>query len=251
MKAEWDYVLLVLLCIFGTFYVIGTFFGNFNNEIVSVIGSSTDLWANLFASMIAIVFIGKVIKRASLEKNQQSITFVRGRVASILENLITSVKVPSDWKNKLADPKFIWEDYYKKLHDSRNISLKELETILDRYNYLLDSELMNDIFGIVNVLRSYYDYHFKFPARGYWNLVDAAQFSGLFISESKKILEKYNLLKDMGTNISFEKGEPPQISSGRIGTSEQQVYNYYSALLEETILFRDECREKYGKLTET
>lgn len=192
MKVNWTCALWILLFVFGILYIIGTFFGNFSGEIKTWIEPSTDLWANLFASMIAIVIIERVISRVRLEKSQQ-----------------------------------------------------ELETILDRYNYLLDSKLVNDLFVLISVLRSYYDYHSKFPSRGYWNLVDAAQFSGIFISESKKMLEKHNLLKDMGTSISFRTGEPHQISLGRIGMSEQTLYNYYSELLEETISFRDECREKY------
>jgi len=101
MKFNWTFALWILLLVFGLLYLIGTFFGNSNNYVKTIIEPSADLWANLFASMIAVVIIERVITRARLERNQKSISFIRRRVFNTLDNLITSVKVPEDWKKIL------------------------------------------------------------------------------------------------------------------------------------------------------
>lgn len=235
MKINWTYALVFLLCLFGTFYFTGTFFGTQSDLIRIWITPSTDLWANLFASMIAIVVIERIIHRARIEKNQQSITYARGRIAHALVHLILSARVPSNWKNKLANPKFNWPRYIHELRDSRNHTLEELENILDCYSHLLEPKLMNDIFVLVSVLRS--------PI---FDLADATSYSVTFISESKKLIECHELLKHMGTIISFRKGESPKVSLGKSGIYEPTQYRYYSEWLEEAITFRDEFREKYG-----
>jgi hypothetical protein len=61
MKVNWTFLLRILLVIFGILYIIGTFFGNFNNETKTLIEPSIDLWANLFATMIVVLLIDFII----------------------------------------------------------------------------------------------------------------------------------------------------------------------------------------------
>ena len=109
----------------------------------------------------------------------------------------------------------------------------------------MDSKLTNCIISLISVLQEYYDYHIKYPSRGYWNLVDAGMFSGLFISESITILKNNNLLRDDVPDLSFRPQEPPTVFWRRDWMDDQEVVKYYANLLNETISFRDECRERY------
>ena len=246
MRISWIAITLwIFLFAFGILYVIGTFFGNINCVEIEIIKLSTDLWANLFASMIAVVIIERVITRARLEKNQQSISLIRVRVTNTITNLVSSVRVPAEWRKSIDNPKYNWDNYHKKLRESRDITLDELESIVDNYSYLINPRLTNDIISLISVLGEYYDYHLKSPLRGYYNLVDAGMFSGLFISESMKILEKHKLLKQDVPDIVFRKGESPKIFWRSHWMNEQQVFDSYLQWLKETILFRDESRERY------
>ena len=235
----------ILPIVFGSLYFIGTFCGNINDDVIKVIEASTDLWANLFASMIVVVLIERIITRVRVEKNQHSISLIRLRVANALTNLITSVKVPAEWRKNIDDQKFNWGEYHSRLRYSRDTALNELESTVANYSYLLNHKLTNDIIGLRSALGEYYDYHVNASQRGYYNLVDAGMFSGLFISESIKILQKHKLLEQNVPDIIFETGEPPKIFWREHWMSAQEAFNYYGDLLKETTSFRDECRERY------
>ncbi len=234
MKFKWTYVLVFLLCLFGTLYFIGTFLETQFKFVQAWITPFADLWANLFASMIVVVIFERIIYRSKIEKNEQSITYVKGRIFGVLIDLMGTGMAPRNWKGKLENPKFNWSKYVNDLCNSRKQVLQELENIVDRYSYLLEPEIMNDVFVLVSVLRS--------PIS---NLSDAVSYSVAFISESKKLIERHKLLRFMGGVISFRKGEAPKVSLGKSGVYEPTQYRYYSEWLKDAIAFRDEYNEKY------
>jgi len=236
MKRSWNYVLIILLVLFGTLYVLGTFFEGVHEYVQIVISPSADLWANLFASLIAVLFIDKIIHRARIQKNKQSIRYVKGRLLTTLLDIIRNSKAPSNWKEKLANPEYDWKQYINELYCASSWSVKNLENIIDCYGHLLEPEIMNDIFLLVSVLRAkIYDFS------------DALNKSVMFISESIKIIENHELLKYMGITMHWGKGEAPKIKLGKekITVCDQNQLRYYSEWLDEAISFRDEYKEKY------
>lgn len=234
MKFKWTYALVFLLCLFGTLYLIGTFLETQFEIVQALITPISDLWANLFASLIVVLLIERIIHHVKIEKNDQSITYVKGRIVGTLIDLMYIGMTPRNWKGKLENPKFNWSNYVNDLCNSRKQVLQELENIIDRYSHLLEPEIMNDIFVLASVLRSSIS-----------NLSDAVSYSVAFISESKKLIERHKLLKFMGTMISFRKGEVPKVSLGKSGVYEPTQYRYYSEWLKDAIEFRDEYKEKY------
>ena len=229
MKFKLTHALVFLLCLFGTLYLIGTF-------LETLITPLSDLWANLFASMIVVLGIEKIIHRVRIQKNKQSIRYVKGRLFTILADIMRYSRAPSNWKENLANPEYDWEPYVNKLACATTFSVKKLENIIDCFSYLLEPELMNDMFLLVSVLRlSISDFS------------SALNRSVVFISESRKIIESHELLKYMGIMMRFKKGELPEIRLGKekMGISEQNQLRHYSEWLDEIIKFRDEYTEKY------
>lgn len=236
MNFRWNYALIILLFLFGILYIMGTFLGNADEFIQTWISPSADLWANLFAALIAVLFIEKIIHRARIQKNKQSIRYVKGRLFTILAEIMRYSRAPSNWKENLANPKYDWKPYINQLACATTFSVKKLENIIDCFSYVLEPELMNDVFLLVSVLR--------IPISDF---SDAVNKSVVFISESKKIIESHELLKYMGVMMSFKKRELPKISLGKekIGICDQNQLRHYSEWLDEIIKFKDEYTEKY------
>ena len=235
-KPNWIHALILLLFLFGTLYFVGTFFETLDVLIQNWISPLTDLWANLFASLIAVLFIEKILHRARIQKSKQSIKYVKGRLFTILAEIIHYSRTPSNWKEKLANPEYDWEQYINELYCASSWSVKNLENIIDCYSHLLEPEIMNDIFLLVSVLRGkIYDFS------------DALNKSVMFISESIKIIENHELLKYMGITMHWGKGEAPKIKLGKekITVCDQNQLRHYSEMLEDAIKFRDEYKEKY------
>jgi hypothetical protein len=233
---KWDCFLTLLLLLFGSLYLVGTFLENIDVFVQTWVSPMSDLWANLFASFVAVLFIDKIIHRARIQKNKQSIRYVKGRILTTLLDIIMNSKAPSNWKEKLANPEYDWKQYINELYCASSWSVKNLENIIDCYSHLLEPEIMNDIFLLVSVLRGkIYDFS------------DALNKSVLFISESIKIVENHELLKYMGITMHWGKGEAPKIKLGKekITVCDQNQLRYYSEMLEEAIKFRDEYKEKY------
>lgn len=257
MKVSWNLRLWIFCLLFGILFIIGTFIGNMNfneaiiNDTLTVIKQFKDLWANLLASMVVILIIERIVKKSRLEKNRQSVSFIRGRIARTLENLITSVKAPNDWKKNLDNPQFNWDSYYDGLIASRDVALEEFENIVDRYSYLLDSEpeLINDMICFVSSLREFFDSRIRFPLPLWreWHFVHASQFAILFISESIKILQKYKLLQETFPQITSLPKEIAEVYPRPISFDEENTLKSYNSWLKEAISFNDEWRVRYDE----
>jgi hypothetical protein len=231
---NWNYFLIILSVLFGSLYLVGTFFGNIHVITQTLIFPMSDLWANLFASLIAVLIIERILHRAKIQKNKQSIIYVKGRILTTLTDIIMNSKAPSNWKEKLDNPEYDWEQYINELYCASSWSVKHLENIIDCYSHLLEPEIMNDIFLSVSVLRGkIYDFS------------NALNKSVVFISESIKIVENHELLKYMGITMHWRKAEVPKIKLGKekITVCEQNQLRYYSEILEEAIKFRDEYKK--------
>jgi hypothetical protein len=238
MLSKWTYLLIILLIVFGSFYFVGTIIGSQGIAYLEWLSVSTDLWANLFASLVVIVVIERIIHRSQQERSRISTTYIRGRILHVLVELMENMRVPSNWRERLEEEDNFY-DFYEDLRNSREQGLLEIETIVDNYSHFLEPELRNDVFVLVSILRSY-DF-IDFRNRDAWSLADAARFSATVMSQSRQIVEGHNLLRDMGVTTSFREGEPPRVTLGNSGVCEETQYRLYSEWQTEAIAFRDEC----------
>ena len=102
------YLLWVFLAIFGIFYSTGTL-----NED-SLLHPYTDLWANLFASLIVLLVIEHIIIQSKLVEIEPSKRYIKGRILHTLLDLIVHSMPPSNWKTRL-ETDLDWEDYFENL----------------------------------------------------------------------------------------------------------------------------------------
>jgi len=81
------YLLLILLCVFGVFYFVGTQL-KLDASASSWLSTYTDLWANLFAYMIVIIGVERIVSYMHFEKNKPSVAYVKERVTQSLTDLM-------------------------------------------------------------------------------------------------------------------------------------------------------------------
>lgn len=256
MKINWIYVLWILLPVFGILYSIGTFFESFNNEIIqSMIKPFTDLWANLFASMIVVLLVDKIIRRTELQKSERSMRYVKGRIANTCSNLAMHMRPPSNWQILLKRDKFDWKDYFHRVLNYKKRAQVELDVILDKYISLIEPELRNDVFDILGLLSSWTWLALEEPTRcledDLWRLNNYAILTSALIIESTETMKAHKLLENVGPSIIFQKGEPSKLEfPSRLEIRVENQYLNYETSLKEAINLRDACNEKIRKHTE-
>ena len=234
------YLLLILLCIFGVFYFIGTQLKH-DATVNSWLSTYTDLWANLFASMIVIIGVERIVSYMHFEKNKPSVAYVKERVTQSLIDMMISMRIPDNWRERMHENDS-WTDFFAEFLNSKDKALQKLERIIDSYSFILESELRNDLFSIVHILRDFKLYP-EFPKGKLLNdLIDSANLSLVLISQAKEVMLRHKLASHIGTVINSKNGEMPKVNWGKL-----EVFNSQSNLIacdewiKDTIAFRDEC----------
>lgn len=252
MRFRFNYLLWLLLLVFGLLYVYGT-----ASEIVhGTVFPSTGLWGSLFASMIAVLLIDKVVRKTELQKSERSTRYVNGRIASTCEHLVTYLKPPSDWQERLNSEKLDFDDYFERVLSFRRQALGELDIILDRYSYLIETELRNDLFDIIALLSQWTWLALEEPTRCLadvlWNLCSFTNLTSALINESIETIRSHKLFERGFLSVSSKKGEPPKLEYSHILPQNiiEKRYLNYEAFLKEAVDFRDACYEKRRKYTE-
>jgi len=128
MRVNFSYILLLLLLfVLGALYL---------NEVVY-----RDLWANLFAALIAVLAIDVIVERSKrireFQRSEKSLRYVRQRTAGVFIDLIWQLRPPKDWQEHLTKPDFKWGDFFKKVLTLDADALNRLEVLLDKYHYLM------------------------------------------------------------------------------------------------------------------
>lgn len=252
MRFRFNYLLWLLLPVFGSLYAYGTF-----AEVVhETVFPTKDIWGELFASMIVVLLIDRIIRRTELQKSERPIRYVKARIAHTCSNLAIYLKPPSDWQIRLNNDKLDWNDYFKRVLINKTQSQDELDTILYKYSYLIEPELRNDIFDIISLLNSWTWLALEEPTRSLeddlWRLYNYANLVSALISESTETIKSHKLLENVISSIAFKEGEKPKLESRislRASLTESQYLNYETAL-KEAINLRDACHKKMLKHTE-
>jgi len=237
------YLLLILLVVFGVFYFVGTQF-KLDSTVNSWLRTYTDIWANLFASMIVIIGVERIVSYMHFEKNKPSVAYVKERVTQSLIDLMMSMRIPDNWREKMRE-NGSWTDFFTEFLNSKDKALQNLERIIDNYSFILEPELRNDLFSIVHILRDFRLYP-EFPKENLWNdLIDSANLSLVLVSQTKEIMQRHKLASHAGTVISFKSGEMPKVNWGKREIFDSHSkYASYGEWIKDTIAFRDECYKK-------
>jgi len=225
--------------------VYGSIFEIVNETIFPTKG----LWDSLFVSIIAVLLIDRIVRRTELQKSERSIRYVRGRIAHTCSKLAIYSKPPSDWEERLKGDDLTWNHYFSSVSCLRTQALNELDTILDKYGYLIESDLRNDVFDIVNLLNSLTWSALQEPTRSIedelWRLYNYANMTSAVMSKSTETIKSHRLLESAGISTSFKKGEPPKIKRGVVISQRMREYQIkdHERFLKEAINLRDACHE--------
>ncbi len=246
MKLKFSYLLWLLLIMFGSLFVIGSLYETVNRTDFPTKG----LWGNLFASMIAVLLIEKLVRKTEMQESERPIRYVKRRIASICYSLLYGMKPPTGWRERLDKPKLNWKKYFDRVMEYRTWNLRYLETLLERYGHLIDPpELRNDVFDIVGLLSKGTWFGLAEPTRSsgdkLWRLRNFANLASAVISKSMETIKCYNLLETIDPSIPFEKGQPSEIqySYKPKNIVERQLQDY-DKIVKDAINFRDACQEK-------
>ena len=232
-------LLWILLFIFGIFYFAGTLIE------ISWFSPFTDLWANLFASLIVLLVIEHIVRQSRLEGIEPSKRYITGKILQIITELMHYVKPPSDWKTRLESGSE-WTDYFEKLVGVRKEALEELQKILINPAPVLDDRLRNYVTSIVETLTTF-SWKIIEINRGkdIWGLCEAASISATVISQSIDMIKQNDLLKNRGRVSRGNEGKAPKIEVLKNGCiNKEYQYSLYEKWLNLSIEFRDECNRR-------
>lgn len=229
MRFNFSHLLLLILVVFGSFYL---FEPNYK-----------DLWANLFATLIAVILIDRIVDKLKLQKSERSIRYIKGVTARIYANLMLRMRPPENWRGLLDKKSFDWSAYCNRIWTSRKEALDKLETLLDRHSHLMEAELRNDIFDMISLLEAtlwFLTEQDEVPTADLFQLVHIATLPVAAIDESLKSLKRHKLLRHTGLSMGWTKGEPPRIQRGLPSPMGPPArYKNYEKWLNESIEFRD------------
>jgi len=203
LRLKFNYLLWSLLLVFGSLFTYGTL-----DEIVhKIVFPTKDLWGNLFASMIVVLLVDKIIRRTELQKSERSMSYVKGRIANTCSNLTIYLRPPSNWQILLKSDKFDWKDYFHRVLTYKKRAQVELDVILDKYNYLIEPELRNAVFDIIGLLNSWTWLALEEPTTcledDLWRLNNSAILTSALISESTETIKAHKLLENVSSSIIF------------------------------------------------
>ena len=121
MRFGYYHLLLLLLCVFGTLYIVGTVDSVLflNIEIKSVISLAKDLWGDLFVTLVAVLIIDRIVKRSDLQRKVSILKHVKKSIVNAFINLIWGMRSPEDWQERLKEPNSEWDDFLNRVWNLR------------------------------------------------------------------------------------------------------------------------------------
>ena len=157
------------------------------------------------------------------------------------------MRPPEDWQERLAKADSNWDDFYKRVWTLKTDALNRLEALLDNYHYLMDAELRNDIFDMIDSL----DDVMWIKAdpdvvreRDVSDLSSMASEVTTIIHQSIETIKHHELLEYSHRSVTWRKGGKPKIERRKSPDAQSLTkiqYSYYEKLFKESIKFRDKC----------
>ncbi|MDH5595267.1 MAG: hypothetical protein OEY40_00935 [Candidatus Bathyarchaeota archaeon] len=204
-------------------------------------------------SLLSAYLWRRIDKKLALQKTERSINYVKGRITGVYADLIWRMRPPKDWEKRFKRTNSNWDDFYEDIWNVKENALSSLETILDRYHYLIDAELTNDVLEMVDLLRDSV-WIIANPSilrkRAMTDLSNTANQISVIVTQAINTIKSHKLLYYSVFRVArWSEGEPPKIERylGKIVDVEAMTeshYLSYEKTLEESIKFRDECQKR-------
>jgi hypothetical protein len=166
-----------------------------------------DLWANLLASVIAVLLIDKVIELSKRERQEKSRDYVKSKLYGTCTFLMygfSPMVSRFDWGYFT----WSWEEYIKRDYNgedwawyfehvikSRDRALKELRYIAEYQLAPLEEELRGDLMTLLHSLENRdWNIWIQTEKKQVWKLMNMAELAAKSSEISFKLLKEYNLL---------------------------------------------------------
>lgn len=244
----WNYLLVLLLIVFGSLYFIELGFG------VLLGGRISDLLANLFAALIVVLIIDRIVRRSELQKKESVLEYVRRSVGENLSNLILGMQPPEDWKRRLKGGVPIetaWNNFFNRVWNVKENNLNSLQRLLEAYhNMIEEEELTEDIFEMISILKDHLwvliDPSIRGKGRDIMDLSQISSETNTVIQHAKDTIERHKLLEySVARARTWSKGEPTKFMLVRV--RRKDAYSLYEKIVKESIEFRDACEDAWIK----
>ena len=231
------YLLLLILFVFGAVYFTRTEY--------------RDLTANLFAAIIAVLLIDKIVEKSKLQRSDRSIRYVRRKIAGVCIDLIWRMRPPKDWQERFAKADSSWDDFYETVWTLKTDALNRLEALLDKHHYLMDADLRNSVFDMVSLLEDPLWIIADLDIVRERSSADLSFIAGevpVIIHQSIETLKRHELLELTVRSVTWGRDKKPKIERRKVPDAQSHrktQYSYYENLLKESIKFRDECQKQH------
>lgn len=224
-KFIYDLLLLLALLVFGYLYFKGDTY--------------KDLWVNLLASLLVIFVINYLVRRSESQKSQRSIEHAKILICYVCEDLMMRLRPPLNWRERVnADDS--WKDYLARVISSRKLE-ENVETIIDRYHFLLERDLLNDLSDIVFAMK-HFDWSLISSKERQFHvhrMIAATVNSSSAVGKALDIVKKYSLLKARALK---QYGDKP--NDRALKEDLEPFFCHYERIKEDSIQFRDAMIEK-------
>lgn len=234
-------VLFGLLLIFGVLYwfdpvILGRNLG--------------DLWANLLASVIAVLLIDNIIQLSNREKQSKSIDYVKNKLfricSSLLSGLAPAVTLHDSgyinwtWESLIKKEynKEDWAYYFEQIAKERTKALSQIRYAINNQQDLLEDELLGELFVLLESLENPdWDMWISlFERKDIWRLKYLSELAVTTSEISYKLLTEYDLLEHRQTSLEKR--------SKIYRLEKEELLKDYKRLLDQTLRFKTAVFEK-------
>lgn len=149
---------------------------------------------------------------------------------------------PTNWQVRVKSKDELWRDYLGRVLSARGF-IERIEEILDRYHYLIEKDLLNDLSDLIFIMN-----HFS------WSListkeehfldgrmVDVTINSSDAIGKALTIMKDHRLLKYSGWSVGMKKDKPSIFHYGEALDDKTLniLINFYEQIYNDSVQFRD------------
>jgi hypothetical protein len=214
--------------------------------VVLILGRNLkDLWANLLASVIAVLLIDNIINLTNREKQSKSIDYVKSKLFKVCSSLLSGLAPAASmydwgyitwtWESLIKKEynKEDWAYYFERIAEAIPKALSQLRYIADNQQDLLEDELRGDLLVLLDSLenKDWGMWISRLKREDIWKLKNLSELAATTSQISFKLLTEYDLLEHMQT--SYEK------RSAIYKVDKKQAKQDYERLLSQSLRFKD------------
>lgn len=237
---KFDYALVIVLSISGILYFVEP---NFK-----------DLWVSLFATMITVLLIDRIIRKGEARRIKFTTDYVERRIADIFWILAESMAPPTGWKETVMEARPNWNDYYQRICSVSKKASEQLEAQLSMVGQFIEPDLMNDVTYILQLLTSpLLETICSTPPneRDAMNLYEISALSSNVLGKISVSMGRHKLARKLNPLIVGWKNGEPYSYLGNTGRG-KNLESHINSFLQDSVEFRkatERLLEKQRKIS--